>query len=129
MIARLRGQGQFLDQMQNKPLAWLKDEQVNPDSRAVAGHIGECRITTAPWRGCCRMRAASSKKDQVYFVEFAAGPAGSASRWPGSRSMRSALQIASPKPKRAGVQQQGVGICPGYPGKQCRVNQPSEQRV
>ena len=75
--------------MQNNHWAWLKDERGRPlTPEQLPGTSGICWTTpTAPWRGCCRMRATSARGAGL-FRRVRLGQLALASRWAGSRSTR-----------------------------------------
>ena len=123
VIARLQDRGSFWSQMQNNHWAWLKDERGQPlTPEQLPGHIGE--LPDYPYRtlaGLLQDAGYFSKQDQVYFVEFAwASWLGQQMAWQPVNAANLADRLA--EAKRLACNSKASAL-PGYPGKQCRVNQ------
>lgn len=123
VIARLQDKTNFWSQMQNNHWAWLKDEQGQPlTPEQLPKHIGE--LPDYPYRtlaGQLQDAGYFSKKDQVYFVEFAW------TSWLGQQMDWQVVNAANlgdrlSQAKRLACSSKASTL-PGYPGKQCRVNQ------
>lgn len=124
VIARLQDQASFWSQMQNNHWAWLKDERGQPlTPQQLPAHIGD--LPDYPYRslaGQLQDAGYFSKKDQVYFVEFAwASWLGQQMDWLPVDAANLADRLA--QAKRLACSSKAKAL-PGYPGKQCRVNQP-----
>lgn len=124
VIARLQDRANFWSQMQNNHWAWLKDERGQPlTPEQLPSHIGE--LPDYPYRtlaGLLQDAGYFSKKDQVYFVEFAwASWLGQQMAWQPIDEVNLADRLA--EAKRLACSSKASDL-PGYPGKQCRVNQP-----
>ncbi|MBV7600130.1 MULTISPECIES: ParB-like protein [Aeromonas] len=124
VIARLQDKASFWSQMQNHHWAWLKDEQGQPlTPQQLPRHIGE--LPDYPYRtlaGLLQDAGYFSKKDQVYFVEFAwASWLGQQMDWLPVNAANLADRLA--QAKRLACNDKAKGL-PGYPGKQCRLNPP-----
>ena len=123
VIARLQDRGSFWSQMQNNHWAWLKNERGQPFTpEQLPGHIGE--LPDYPYRtlaGLLQDAGYFSKQDQVYFVEFAwASWLGQQMAWQPVNAANLADRLA--EAKRLACNSKASAL-PGYPGKQCRVNQ------
>lgn len=124
VIARLQDRANFWSQMQNNHWAWLKDERGRPlTPEQLPRHIGD--LPDYPYRtlaGLLQDAGYFSKGEQVYFVEFAwASWLGQQMGWQPVNEANLAERLAEAKRLACGAK---AGTLPGYPGKQCRVNQP-----
>lgn len=123
VIARLQDKASFWSQMQNNHWAWLKDERGQPlTPEQLPRHIGA--LPDYPYRtlaGLLQDAGYFSKKDQVYFVEFAwASWLGQQMDWLPVNAANLADRLG--QAKRLACSSKAKEL-PGYPGKQCRVNQ------
>ncbi|HGY5248058.1 TPA: ParB-like protein [Aeromonas salmonicida subsp. pectinolytica] len=123
VIARLQDKSSFWSQMQGNHWAWLKDEKGAPlTPEQLPAHIGD--LPDYPYRtvaGMLQDAGYFEKRDQVYFVEFAwASWLGQQLGWlpVDGASLMERLNQA----KRLACSSKASDL-PGYPGKQCRVNQ------
>jgi len=124
VIARLQDRANFWSQMQNNHWAWLKDERGQPlTPEQLPRHIGD--LPDYPYRtlaGLLQDAGYFSKGEQVYFVEFAwASWLGRQMGWQPVNAGTLPDRLAEAKRLACGSL---AGDLPGYPGKQCRVNQP-----
>lgn len=124
VIARLQDKSSFWSQMQGNHWAWLKDEQGLPlTPEQLPAHIGE--LPDYPYRtlaGLLQDAGYVEKRDQVYFVEFAwASWLGQQMDWLPVDGANLADRLY--QAKRLACSSKAAAL-PGYPGKQCRVNQP-----
>lgn len=124
VIARLQDRTNFWSQMQNNHWAWLKDERGQPlTPEQLPKQIGE--LPDYPYRtlaGQLQDAGYFSKKDQVYFVEFAwASWLGQQMDWLPVNAANLADRLG--QAKRLACSSKAEGL-PGYPGKQCRLNPP-----
>ncbi|WP_434664108.1 ParB-like protein [Aeromonas sp. NJAU223] len=123
VIARLKDKSSFWSQMQNNHWAWLKDEKGQPlTPQQLPEHIGD--LPDYPYRtlaGQLQDAGYFSKKGRVYFVEFAwASWLGQQMDWLPVNDANLADRIS--QAKRLACSSKAREL-PGYPGKQCRVNQ------
>ena len=123
VIARFQDGASFWSQMQNNHWAWLKDERGQPlTPEQLPGHIGE--LPDYPYRtlaGLLQDAGYFSKDKQVYFVEFAwASWLGKQMQWMPVDNSNLAARLQQAKRLACGSDASDL---PGYPGKQCSLNQ------
>ena len=120
IIARLNHKASFWRDMQDSHWAWLRDEKgnaISPDQ--LPTHIG--KLPDYPYRslaGELQDAGYYSKREQVYFVEFAWAS------WLGEQ-MKWAPVTAATLPERLKQAEQlacspAAKMLPGYPGEQCQ---------
>ena len=119
---QVAGQGELLEPDANH-WAWLKDEKGGAlTPQQLPAHIGE--LPDYPYRtvaGLLQDAGYFDKREQVYFVEFAwASWLGQQMDWLPVDSANLADRLY--QAKRLACSSKAADL-PGYPGKQCRVNQ------
>lgn len=123
VIGRLQDKANFWSQMQNNHWAWLKDEKGQPlTPEQLPTSIGT--LPDYPYRtlaGLLQNAGYFRKDKQVYFVEFAwASWLGKQMQWMPVDSANLAARLQQAKRLACGSDAKDL---PGYPGKQCSLNQ------
>ncbi|HHQ4687809.1 ParB-like protein [Aeromonas veronii] len=123
VIGRLQDKANFWSQMQNNHWAWLKDEKGQPlTPEQLPTSID--KLPDYPYRtlaGLLQNAGYFRKDKQVYFVEFAwASWLGKQMQWMPVDSANLAARLQQAKRLACGSDASGL---PGYPGKQCSLNQ------
>ncbi|MGU5692560.1 ParB-like protein [Aeromonas veronii] len=123
VIGRLQDKANFWSQMQNNHWAWLKDEKgqpLTPDQLPTSID----KLPDYPYRtlaGLLQNAGYFRKDKQVYFVEFAwASWLGKQMQWMPVDSANLAARLQQAKRLACGSDAKEL---PGYPGKQCSLNQ------
>ena len=123
VIGRLQDKANFWSQMQNNHWAWLKDEK---GQRLTPEHLPTSidKLPDYPYRtlaGLLQNAGYFRKDKQVYFVEFAwASWLGKQMQWMPVDSANLAARLQQAKRLACGSDAKEL---PGYPGKQCSLNQ------
>ncbi|MGL6310748.1 ParB-like protein [Aeromonas veronii] len=123
VIGRLQDKANFWSQMQNNHWAWLKDEKGQPlTPEQLPTSID--KLPDYPYRtlaGLLQNAGYFRKDKQVYFVEFAwASWLGKQMQWIPVDSANLAARLQQAKRLACGSDASDL---PGYPGKQCSLNQ------
>ncbi|MGL5305461.1 MAG: ParB-like protein [Aeromonas veronii] len=123
VIGRLQDKANFWSQMQNNHWAWLKDEKGQPlTPEQLPTSID--KLPDYPYRtlaGLLQNAGYFRKDKQVYFVEFAwASWLGKQMQWMAVDSANLAARLQQAKRLACGSDASNL---PGYPGKQCSLNQ------
>ncbi|MFM4872591.1 ParB-like protein [Aeromonas veronii] len=123
VIGRLQDKANFWSQMQNNHWAWLKDEKGQPlTPEQLPSSID--KLPDYPYRtlaGLLQNAGYFRKDKQVYFVEFAwASWLGKQMQWMPVDSANLAARLQQAKRLACGSDAKDL---PGYPGKQCSLNQ------
>ena len=123
VIGRLQDKAHFWSQMQNNHWAWLKDEKGQPlTPEQLPTSID--KLPDYPYRtlaGLLQNAGYFRKDKQVYFVEFAwASWLGKQMQWMPVDSANLAARLQQAKRLACGSDAKDL---PGYPGKQCSLNQ------
>ncbi|MGN5005032.1 ParB-like protein [Aeromonas sp. 82P] len=123
VIGRLQDKANFWSQMQNNHWAWLKDEKGQPlTPEQLPTSID--KLPDYPYRtlaGLLQNAGYFRKDKQVYFVEFAwASWLGKQMQWMPVDSANLAARLQQAKRLACGSDASDL---PGYPGKQCSLNQ------
>ncbi|MBL0444513.1 chromosome partitioning protein ParB [Aeromonas veronii] len=123
VIGRLQDKASFWSQMQNNHWAWLKDEKGQPlTPEQLPSSID--KLPDYPYRtlaGLLQNAGYFRKDKQVYFVEFAwASWLGKQMQWMPVDSANLAARLQQAKRLACGSDASDL---PGYPGKQCSLNQ------
>ncbi|WP_337073787.1 ParB-like protein [Aeromonas veronii] len=123
VIGRLQDKANFWSQMQNNHWAWLKDEKGQPlTPEQLPTSID--KLPDYPYRTLAGLLQDSGyfrKDKQVYFVEFAwASWLGKQMQWMPVDSTNLAARLQQAKRLACGSDASDL---PGYPGKQCSLNQ------
>lgn len=123
VIGRLQDKANFWSQMQNNHWAWLKDEKGQPlTPEQLPSSID--KQPDYPYRtlaGLLQNAGYFRKDKQVYFVEFAwASWLGKQMQWMPVDSANLAARLQQAKRLACGSDASDL---PGYPGKQCSLNQ------
>ncbi|HDZ8848612.1 TPA: chromosome partitioning protein ParB [Aeromonas veronii] len=123
VIGRLQDKANFWSQMQNNHWAWLKDEKGQPlTPEQLPTSID--KLPDYPYRtlaGLLQNAGYFRKDKQVYFVEFAwASWLGKQMQWMPVDSANLAARLQQAKRLACGSDAKEL---PGYPGKQCSLNQ------
>ncbi|MFQ1821560.1 ParB-like protein [Aeromonas veronii] len=123
VIGRLQDKANFWSQMQNNHWAWLKDEKGQPlTPEQLPSSID--KLPDYPYRtlaGLLQNAGYFRKDKQVYFVEFAwASWLGKQMQWMPVDSTNLAARLQQAKRLACGSDASDL---PGYPGKQCSLNQ------
>ncbi|MCC0091375.1 ParB-like protein [Aeromonas veronii] len=123
VIGRLQDKANFWSQMQNNHWAWLKDEKGQPlTPEQLPTSID--KLPDYPYRtlaGLLQNAGYFRKDKQVYFVEFAwASWLGKQMQWMPVDSANLAARLQQAKRLACGSDAKDL---PGYPGKQCSLNQ------
>ena len=123
VIGRLQDKAKFWSQMQNNHWAWLKDEKGQPlTPEQLPTSID--KLPDYPYRtlaGLLQNAGYFRKDKQVYFVEFAwASWLGKQMQWMPVDSANLAARLQQAKRLACGSDAKEL---PGYPGKQCSLNQ------
>ncbi|MFM5428134.1 ParB-like protein [Aeromonas veronii] len=123
VIGRLQDKANFWSQMQNNHWAWLKDEKGQPlTPEQLPTSID--KLPDYPYRtlaGLLQNAGYFRKDKQVYFVEFAwASWLGKQMQWMPVDSANLAVRLQQAKRLACGSDAKDL---PGYPGKQCSLNQ------
>ncbi|MCF5764254.1 chromosome partitioning protein ParB [Aeromonas veronii] len=123
VIGRLQDKANFWSQMQNNHWAWLKDEKGQPlTPEQLPTSID--KLPDYPYRtlaGLLQNAGYFRKDKQVYFVEFAwASWLGKQMQWMPVDSTNLAARLQQAKRLACGSDASDL---PGYPGKQCSLNQ------
>ncbi|BEE03395.1 ParB-like protein [Aeromonas veronii] len=123
VIGRLQDKANFWSQMQNNHWAWLKDEKGQPlTPEQLPTSID--KLPDYPYRtlaGLLQNAGYFRKDKQVYFVEFAwASWLGKQMQWMLVDSANLAARLQQAKRLACGSDASDL---PGYPGKQCSLNQ------
>ncbi|MBL0621327.1 ParB-like protein [Aeromonas veronii] len=123
VIGRLQDKANFWSQMQNNHWAWLKDEKGQPLTPEQLP-TGIDKLPDYPYRtlaGLLQNAGYFRKDKQVYFVEFAwASWLGKQMQWMPVDRANLAARLQQAKRLACGSDAKGL---PGYPGKQCSLNQ------
>ncbi|BBR41237.1 chromosome partitioning protein ParB [Aeromonas veronii] len=123
VIGRLQDKANFWSQMQNNHWAWLKDEKGQPlTPEQLPTRID--KLPDYPYRtlaGLLQDAGYFRKDRQVYFVEFAwASWLGKQMQWMPVDNSNLAARLQQAKRLACGSDASDL---PGYPGKQCSLNQ------
>ncbi|WP_447739757.1 ParB-like protein [Aeromonas veronii] len=123
VIGRLQDKANFWSQMQNNHWAWLKDEKGQPlTPEQLPTSID--KLPDYPYRtlaGLLQNAGYFRKDKQVYFVEFAwASWLGKQMQWMPVDNSNLAARLQQAKRLACGSDASDL---PGYPGKQCSLNQ------
>ncbi|MFQ2014626.1 ParB-like protein [Aeromonas veronii] len=123
VIGRLQDKANFWSQMQNNHWAWLKDEKGQPlTPEQLPTSID--KLPDYPYRtlaGLLQDAGYFRKDKQVYFVEFAwASWLGKQMQWMPVDNSNLAARLQQAKRLACGSDASDL---PGYPGKQCSLNQ------
>lgn len=123
VIGRLQDKANFWSQMQNNHWAWLKDEKGQPlTPEQLPTRIDQ--LPDYPYRtlaGLLQDAGYFHKDKQVYFVEFAwASWLGKQMQWMPVDNSNLAARLQQAKRLACGSDASDL---PGYPGKQCSLNQ------
>ncbi|MCF5892002.1 chromosome partitioning protein ParB [Aeromonas veronii] len=123
VIGRLQDKANFWSQMQNNHWAWLKDEKGQPlTPEQLPSSID--KLPDYPYRtlaGLLQNAGYFRKDKQVYFVEFAwASWLGKQMQWMPVDRANLAARLQQAKRLACGSDAKDL---PGYPGKQCSLNQ------
>ncbi|HHQ4911540.1 ParB-like protein [Aeromonas veronii] len=123
VIGRLQDKANFWSQMQNNHWAWLKDEKGQPlTPEQLPTSID--KLPDYPYRtlaGLLQNAGYFRKDKQVYFVEFAwASWLGKQMQWMPVDNSNLAARLQQAKRLACGSDAKEL---PGYPGKQCSLNQ------
>ncbi|MGY3898955.1 chromosome partitioning protein ParB [Aeromonas veronii] len=123
VIGRLQDKANFWSQMQNNHWAWLKDEKGQPlTPEQLPTSID--KLSDYPYRtlaGLLQNAGYFRKDKQIYFVEFAwASWLGKQMQWMPVDSANLAARLQQAKRLACGSDAKDL---PGYPGKQCSLNQ------
>ncbi|TND52111.1 chromosome partitioning protein ParB [Aeromonas veronii] len=123
VIGRLQDKANFWSQMQNNHWAWLKDEKGQPlTPEQLPTRID--KLPDYPYRtlaGLLQNAGYFRKDKQVYFVEFAwASWLGKQMQWMPVDRDNLAARLQQAKRLACGSDAKDL---PGYPGKQCSLNQ------
>ena len=123
VIGRLQDKANFWSQMQNNHWAWLKDEKGQPlTPEQLPTRIDQ--LPDYPYRtlaGLLQDAGYFRKDKQVYFVEFAwASWLGKQMQWMPVDNSNLAARLQQAKRLACGSDASDL---PGYPGKQCSLNQ------
>ncbi|MEV3830615.1 ParB-like protein [Aeromonas allosaccharophila] len=123
VIGRLQDKANFWSQMQNNHWAWLKDEKGLPlTPEQLPTSIDQ--LPDYPYRtlaGLLQDAGYFRKDKQVYFVEFAwASWLGKQMQWMPVDNSNLAARLQQAKRLACGSDAKDL---PGYPGKQCSLNQ------
>ena len=123
VIGRLQDKANFWSQMQNNHWAWLKDEKGQPlTPEQLPTSID--KLPDYPYRtlaGLLQNAGYFRKDKQVYFVYFAwASWLGKQMQWMPVDSTNLAARLQQAKRLACGSDASDL---PGYPGKQCSLNQ------
>lgn len=123
VIGRLQDKANFWSQMQNNHWAWLKDEKGQPlTPEQLPTRID--KLPDYPYRtlaGLLQNAGYFRKDKQVYFVEFAwASWLGKQMQWMPVDNSNLAARLQQAKRLACGSDASDL---PGYPGKQCSLNQ------
>ncbi|MFM5205757.1 ParB-like protein [Aeromonas veronii] len=123
VIGRLQDKANFWSQMQNNHWAWLKDEKGQPlTPEQLPTSID--KLPDYPYRtlaGLLQNAGYFRKDKQVYFVEFAwASWLGKQMQWMPVDNSNLAARLQQAKRLACGSYASDL---PGYPGKQCSLNQ------
>ncbi|WP_429153175.1 ParB-like protein [Aeromonas veronii] len=123
VIGRLQDKANFWSQMQNNHWAWLKDEKGQPlTPEQLPTRID--KLPDYPYRtlaGLLQNAGYFRKDKRVYFVEFAwASWLGKQMQWVPVDSANLAARLQQAKRLACGSDAKEL---PGYPGKQCSLNQ------
>ena len=123
VIGRLQDKANFWSQMQNNHWAWLKDEKGQPlTPEQLPTSID--KLPDYPYRtlaGLLQNAGYFRKDKQVYFVEFAwASWLGKQMQWMPVDNSNLAARLQQAKRLACGSDANDL---PGYPGKQCSLNQ------
>ena len=123
VIGRLQDKANFWSQMQNNHWAWLKDEKGQPlTPEQLPTSID--KLPDYPYRtlaGLLQNAGYFRKDKQIYFVEFAwASWLGKQMQWMPVDSANLAARLQQAKRLACGSDASDL---PGYPGKQCSLNQ------
>ncbi|WP_429078122.1 ParB-like protein [Aeromonas veronii] len=123
VIGRLQDKANFWSQMQNNHWAWLKDEKGQPlTPEQLPSSID--KLPDYPYRtlaGLLQNAGYFRKDKQVYFVEFAwASWLGKQMQWMPVDNSNLAARLQQAKRLACGSDAKEL---PGYPGKQCSLNQ------
>ncbi|MGL5325142.1 MAG: ParB-like protein [Aeromonas sp.] len=123
VIGRLQDKANFWSQMQNNHWAWLKDEKGQPlTPEQLPTSID--KLPDYPYRtlaGLLQNAGYFRKDKQVYFVEFTwASWLGKQMQWMAVDSANLAARLQQAKRLACGSDASNL---PGYPGKQCSLNQ------
>ncbi|MFM5173153.1 ParB-like protein [Aeromonas veronii] len=123
VIGRLQDKANFWSQMQNNHWAWLKDEKGQPlTPEQLPTSID--KLPDYPYRtlaGLLQDAGYFRKDKQVYFVEFAwASWLGKQMQWMPVDNSNLTARLQQAKRLACGSDASDL---PGYPGKQCSLNQ------
>ncbi|WP_421249617.1 ParB-like protein [Aeromonas sp. 603359] len=123
VIGRLQDKANFWSQMQNNHWAWLKDEKGQPlTPEQLPTSID--KLPDYPYRtlaGLLQDAGYFRKDKQVYFVEFAwASWLGTQMQWMPVDNSNLTARLQQAKRLSCGSDASDL---PGYPGKQCSLNQ------
>ena len=123
VIGRLQDKANFWSQMQNNHWAWLKDEKGQPlTPEQLPTRIDQ--LPDYPYRtlaGLLQDAGYFRQDKQVYFVEFAwASWLGKQMQWMPVDNSNLAARLQQAKRLACGSDASDL---PGYPGKQCSLNQ------
>ncbi|WDO02615.1 chromosome partitioning protein ParB [Aeromonas allosaccharophila] len=123
VIGRLQDKANFWSQMQNNHWAWLKDEKGQPlTPEQLPSRIDQLPDYSYRTLAGLLQDAGYFRKDkQVYFVEFAwASWLGKQMQWMPVDNSNLAARLQQAKRLACGSDASDL---PGYPGKQCSLNQ------